>query len=102
MSSIRPIRDQVLIKQDPPKEKLASGLFVPDGVREKYEDIGTVLEVGPGKPLENGSLLKPAVEKGDRVMFKRRPGSHLGDANPEWKDLLMLRDEDIMGVIYEE
>ena len=94
---IRPIRDNILVKQDKPKEKLASGLFVPQNAREAYEDFGTVIAHGPGKLLENGTVLEPSVKIGDRVLFKRRPASALDGED----GLLMLKDEDILAVIDE-
>ena len=93
---IRPIRDQVLVRQDPPSERHSSGLYLPDSaVRDLQEDLGAVLGVGPGVT---------EVWPGDRVLFKRRPGSALvpdsrlgGDS--EWIDVLMLREDDIIGII---
>lgn len=102
MRTIRPLKDNVLVKQDAPKEKLASGLFVPQGTRELYDDFGTVLAVGPGRVTEGGEIVPVSVKPGDRVMFKRRPASLINpDARPdgEWYNYLMLKDEDIVGVL---
>lgn len=96
--ALRPIHDQVLVRQDPVKEKLDSGLYLPDVcARELQDDFATVLSVGP-KALE--------VAPGDRVLFKRRPGTALiadkrEGGPPEWMDLLMLRETDIIGVVTE-
>lgn len=83
--TIKPIKDRVLVVQTPVKEKLSNGLYLPQGSRELYEDIGVVLAVGP-------DVKEVAV--GDKVMFTRRPESEL----PE-KDHLMLREENIVGII---
>lgn len=99
MRTIRPLKDGVLVLQRAPKEKLESGLFIPQGSRDLYEDVGTVIAVGPGRIGESGRIIPVSVKVGDVVSFRRRPGSALGDADPEWKDLLMLKDEDIVGVI---
>lgn len=95
--NIRPIRDNILVKQDKPKEKLASGLFVPQNSRDLQEDFGTVIAVGPGKVLDNGTLVVPEVKPGDRVLFKRRPASIIEGE----EDLLMLKDEDMLAVVDE-
>lgn len=101
---IRPIRDQVVVRQDPPQEKLANGLYVPQTAsRELQEDIGTVVAIGPGA-LAGGARLPMVVAVGDRVMFRRRPGSALvPDAREggreDWKDLVILDEEDIFAVI---
>jgi co-chaperonin GroES (HSP10) len=97
--ALRPIHDQILVRQDPVKEKLDSGLYLPDvASRALQEDLATVLTVGPGA-LE--------VQVGDRVLFKRRAGTALisdpREGGPEeWTDLLMLRETDIIGVVSDE
>lgn len=103
---VAPVKDQVLVLQDPPKERVGSGiLFAPSG-SEEYPNIGTVVRVGPGAVSPGGERIPMDVQVGDRVMFKRRPGSALvpdireGDPN-DWKNLIMLREEDIIGVIEE-
>lgn len=96
---LRPIRDQVLVRQDPLLERLASGLYVPEtAARVLQEDYATVLAVGP-------ACTELAV--GDRVLFARRPGTALitdprEGGREEWRDLLMLRETDVVGVITEE
>lgn len=96
LSGLRPIHDQVLVRQDPPREKLENGLYVPDSARrELYDDYATVLGVGP-KALD--------VKAGDRVLFKRRAGTALipdlrEGGRAEWINLLMLREADIIGII---
>jgi chaperonin GroES len=98
---IRPLRDNILVKQDPPKEKL-NGLFLPQGSRDLYEDVGTVIATGPGTTVEGGVIIPVSVKPGDRVAFKRRPASSLGDIDPDWENMLMLKDEDIIGVLNDE
>lgn len=97
MRTIRPLRDHVLVRQDPKKDKVGS-LFVPENTRDLFEDVGTVIATGPGTPVEGG-VLPVSVKVGDRVAFKRRPASHLGDIDPLWENLLMLRDDDMIAVL---
>lgn len=96
----RPLRGRILVRQDRPVERLASGLYVPDiAARELQQDFAEVLALGPeveGEPYD--------VKVGDRVLFTRRPGTALvydpRDADPNgWKDLLMLFETDIVGVV---
>lgn len=94
MRTIRPIKDRLLVRQDAPKEKLNNGLYLPQGSRELYDDVGVVVSKGPD--------CKEGYEVGDRIRFTRRPASHLGDVSEEWKDLLMLRDEDVVGIITDD
>jgi len=105
VQAVRPIKDQVLVKQDPSQERVGREglLWAPQG-QEYWPSTGTVVDVGPGKhnqPMDEG------LAPGTRVLFKRRPMSalipdtRLGGPE-EFKGLLMLREEDILGIIEEE
>lgn len=85
---LRPVRDAVIIKQDEPKDKVGS-LYVPQG-KETFDDFGTVIAVGPDVK---------DVKEGDRVIFIRRPSSHIGEGWPEMKGYLRLKEEDVVAVI---
>lgn len=84
------------MRQDQPAERLSSGLYLPDQcARELQEDFGLVEGVGP-KVVD--------VRVGDRVMFKRRADTALipdkrEGGRPEWLDLLVLRESDIIGIV---
>jgi chaperonin GroES len=99
---IIPIKDQVLVRQDPKKDKVGS-LFVPQG-SEDYPNYGTVEAVGPGAVV-NGRRVEPSVKAGDRVLFKRKASSSLfpdaRDGQSELRDFLMLREEDILAIVEE-
>lgn len=102
--NIRPIRDQVLVRQDPKQEKVGS-LFVPQG-SEDYPNHGTILAVGPGTVTQGGQFVELTVSVGQRVLFKRRPNTALvpdarEDSGSEFKNLLMLRESDILAIVEE-
>ena len=102
---ITPIKDQIIIRQDAPKEKLDSGLYLPQGHRDLHDDFGTVLAVGPGRITSGGVRIPMEVKPGDRVLFKRRPASALvrdpreGGYPKEWENILVLREDDILGIV---
>ena len=91
---IRPLHDRVLIRRAEAEEKTAGGIVLP-GAKEKPE-IGEVLAVGNGKLLESGHVRKLEVKVGDKVVFGKYSGS---EVKVEGETLLMMREEDIMGVI---
>ncbi|HYP67091.1 MAG TPA: co-chaperone GroES, partial [Thiobacillaceae bacterium] len=73
----------------------ASGIVIPDTAAEK-PDQGEVVAVGPGKKDEQGRIMAMALKVGDRVLF----GKYAGQAvKVEGDELLVMREEDIMGVI---
>ena len=107
---VRPIGNGVLVRQDRPQEKVGrEGLiYAPQG-SEDWPNIGTVIAVGPGKVNDHGVrvAMDEGLVPGARVMFQRKPSSALEpdprEGNkPEWKDLLVLTEDDILGIIVEE
>jgi chaperonin GroES len=57
---------------------------------------GEVLAVGNGKRQDNGERLTPDVKAGDKVLFGKYSGT---EVKVEGEDVLVMREDDIMGVI---
>jgi chaperonin GroES len=77
---IRPLHDRVIVKRIDEERKTASGIVIPDTAAEK-PDQGEVLAVGKG---------------GDKVLFGKYSGQTVKVKGDE---LLVMREEDIMGVV---
>ena len=92
---IRPLHDRVIVKRLDEEKKTASGIVIPDSAAEK-PDQGEVLAVGKGKLSEEGKLLPLEVRVGDRVLFGKYSGQTVRVKGDE---LLVMREEDIMGVV---
>jgi chaperonin GroES len=92
---IRPLHDRVIVKRMEEERKTASGIVIPDTAAEK-PDQGEVIAVGPGKRNERGDLIAMDVKVGDRVLFGKYSGQTV---KVEGEELLVMREEDIMGVI---
>ena len=92
---IRPLHDRVIVKRIDEERKTASGIVIPDTAAEK-PDQGEVLAVGKGKKTEEGKLVALDVKVGDKVLFGKYSGQTVKVKGDE---LLVMREEDIMGVI---
>ena len=93
--NIRPLHDRVIVKRVEAERTTASGIVIPDSAGEK-PDQGEVLAVGPGKRDENGKPVGMDVKVGDRVLFGKYAGQTV---KVDGQELLVMREEDIMGVI---
>ncbi len=92
---IRPLHDRVIVKRIDEEQKTKGGLYIPDTAKEKPIE-GTVLAAGNGKILEDGSVRKLELKKGDRVLFGKYSGT---EVKLEGEEHLILREDDILGVI---
>ncbi|MDC8444602.1 MAG: co-chaperone GroES [Nitrosomonas sp.] len=92
---IRPLHDRVIVKRLEEERKTASGIVIPDSAAEK-PDQGEILAVGKGKVADDGSVRALEVKVGDRVLFGKYSGQTV---KVEGEELLVMREEDIMGVI---
>jgi len=92
---IRPLHDRVIVRRLEEERKTASGIVIPDTAAEK-PDQGEVVAVGKGKVLEDGKVRALEVKAGDRVLFGKYSGQTV---KVEGDELLVMREEDVMGVM---
>ncbi|WP_350283209.1 co-chaperone GroES [Nitrosomonas sp.] len=93
--NIRPLHDRVIVKRLEEERKTASGIVIPDTAAEK-PDQGEIIAVGKGKTGEDGNIRALEVKVGDKVLF----GKYAGQAvKIKGEEFLVMREEDIMGVI---
>ncbi|MDP2811537.1 MAG: co-chaperone GroES [Rhodocyclaceae bacterium] len=92
---IRPLHDRVIVKRIEAERTTAGGIVIPDTAGEK-PDQGEVVSVGTGKIMDDGKVRPMAVKAGDRVLFGKYSGQTV---KVEGEELLVMREEDIMGVV---
>ena len=69
--------------------------MIPDTAAEK-PDQGEVIAVGPGKRNDDGKREPLDVKVGDRILFGKYSGTTV---KIEGDEFLVMREEDIMGVV---
>jgi chaperonin GroES len=92
---VRPLHDRILVKRTPEEERTAGGLFIPDTAKEKPQR-GEIVATGKGRVTEDGKVLPLEVKAGDKILFGKYAGTEL---KLEGQEFLMMREEDILGVI---
>ncbi len=91
----RPLHDRVVVKRADAETKSAGGIIIPDTAGEKPQQ-GEVIAVGPGGRDEAGKLIPIDLKKGDKVLFGKWSGT---EVKIDGKDLLIMKESDIMGVL---
>ncbi|MFN2350072.1 MAG: co-chaperone GroES [Thioalkalivibrio sp.] len=93
--NIRPLHDRVIIKRMEEERTTAGGIVIPDSATEKPVR-GEVLAIGKGKVMDNGEVRALDVKVGDKVLFGKYSGNEI---KVDGNEVLVMREEDIMGVI---
>ncbi len=93
--SIRPLHDRVLVRRLDEEKTSPGGIVIPDTAAEKPMQ-GEIVAVGNGKIQENGEIRPLDVKVGDKILFGKYSGTEVKVGGEE---LLVMREDDVMGVI---
>ena len=92
---IKPLADKVLVQRLEAETKTAGGIVIPDSAKEKPQR-GKVINVGQGKILDDGTIQKMQVKKGDMILFTSYAGTEIKIGG---KEHLIMSESDILAVI---
>ncbi len=92
---LQPLGDRVVVEREESEAVTAGGIVLPDSAKDKPAR-GTIVSVGDGRLLDDGTRGSFQVKVGDRVLFTSYAGEEfkIGD-----RDLMLMREEDILAVI---
>jgi chaperonin GroES len=91
--NLKPLDDRLVVQPSDATEKTAGGILLPDSAKQKPQQ-GTVIAVGPGRLMDNGTRAPLAVKIGDVVLYGKYSGSDVEVGNVEYK---ILRESDVLG-----
>jgi len=94
--SIQPLSDKIAILPDEMSTKLPSGIELPADVRKTNTQTGSVVAVGPGFLLQDGSRVAPSVKVGDKVAFSIHAGAELDTNGVTY---IIINEEQILAVL---
>lgn len=92
---ITPLFDNVLIRPLEAEQKTASGIVLPDTVKEKPQ-TGIVMAVGKGITDDKGKVIPIVVKVGQKVMYKKWGGNEIKINNEEW---MLVEQKDILAIV---
>ena len=87
--NFRPLEDKVLVQPSKGEEKSTGGIYIPDSAQQKPIE-GSVIAVGPGKVLDDGSRGEMTVKVGDKVVYSKYGGTEIKLDGDEY----IILDED--------
>ncbi len=92
---IRPLGGKVLVKRLEAEQVTSGGIVLPDSAKEKPQR-GTVLAVGDGRMLEDGTRAKFQVKAGSKVLFASYAGTEI---KYEGSEYLLMDESDILAIL---
>jgi chaperonin GroES len=93
--NIRPLYDRLVVKRSDEQETSRNGIIIPDSAKEKPQE-GTVIAVGRGKRLDDGTLVPLDVKAGDRILFGKYSGS---ETKLDGTEYIIIREDDVLGIL---
>lgn len=93
---LEPLNDRVTVRRHEEEKQTPGGIVLPGSATEK-PNAGVVVEVGPGRLLDDGSYHPPQVKKGDKVVFGPYSGSSTVSVGGE--ELLVMSESEIFGIL---
>lgn len=93
--ALKPLGDKVVVTRDESEERTAGGIVLPDSAKDK-PSRGTVVSIGSGKLLDDGTRGSMQVKKGDRVLFTSYAPETIKIDDEEY---LLMGESDILAVI---
>jgi len=93
--SLKPLFDNVLVKPEDAQSKTASGIILPESVKEKPQ-MGTVMAMGTGHVTPEGKTLPMTVKVGQQVMYKKWGGNEVKVGTEEW---MIVEQKDILAIV---
>jgi chaperonin GroES len=94
---LRPLGDRLIVRRHAEETKTTGGILLPDNAKKKPHK-GTVLAVGPGRLLKDGSRRGLQVKDGDVILFTAWAGDEFHDRAKK-EEILVMREEDILAVL---
>jgi chaperonin GroES len=94
---LKPLGDRLIVRRTEAADKSTGGIIIPDAAKQKPQR-GTVLAVGPGKMMKDGSRRALQVREGDRVLFTAWAGDEFKEKG-SGEAILVMHEEDVLAVI---
>ena len=95
-----PLNEKIVVKRLEAEEKTAGGIVLPDTAKNKPQR-GTVVAVGPGRMLKDGTRRPLQVKAGDKVLFTIWAGDEFRQRSSGDEGVVLMREEDVLAVLEE-
>jgi chaperonin GroES len=92
---LQPLGDRVVVQRDESEDVTAGGIVLPDSAKD-VPARGTVVSVGDGIMMPDGSRVALQLTVGARIIFSSYGGEAISIDDEEY---LLMRESDVLAVI---
>ncbi len=92
---LQPLGDRIVVERELSGDKTEGGIYLPESAKDK-PSRGTVVAVGEGRLLRDGSRSPLQLKPGDAVIFTTYGPDEFKDGDQEF---LLMREDDVLAVI---
>ena len=96
LDQIKPTSGYLLIAPEEAQKQTSSGIYLPDNATGEKPQQGTVLAVGEGKRLDNGTRAPFNVKKGDEIIFTSYAGTEI---KLDGEEHIIIREDDVLAIL---
>lgn len=94
-TKLQPLGERIVVEREVSLETTAGGIVLPGSAQDK-PSRGTVIAVGNGRMLQNGTRSALQVKPGDVVLFTTYGPDEIKLGDDEF---LLMREDDVLAVI---
>jgi chaperonin GroES len=94
-TNLQPLGERIVVERVLTQDKTSGGIFLPESAKDK-QSRGTVVAVGEGRLLNDGSRSPLQVKPGDDVLFTSYGPEEFKDGDNEF---LLMREDDVLAIL---
>lgn len=97
--TIKPLNDNIIIEVKADKKVSDhNGILIVNKIVNKDSDTGTVIAVGEGRLLNDGTIIKPNVKVGDTVIFEKLACTEIGTKDED-NAYIIIKENNILCIL---
>lgn len=92
---IKPLGDKIIVQRLEAEEKTASGIYLPEGAKEKPQHA-KVVRVGTGKTTDDGKKVDFQVKEGDTIILGKWGGTEI---KVDGNDYIVMGEDEVLAIV---
>jgi chaperonin GroES len=92
---LQPLGDKIVVRREESEDRTEGGIYLPESAKNK-PTRGTVVSVGDGRLLDDGSRGEMQVKVGERVLFTSYAGENIEIGDVEY---VLMSESEVLAVL---